>query len=119
MTSPTYHSETSVKLWGGRVEDYLPIHNWFDATKEHVADFRHRVFRHHSAGIFECERVFGEYIVNSDNKRVPVRYIGEQHVKEDCGGTIPSISDWVREIRPKRWMAHGYLVEESDFEPTK
>lgn len=30
--------------------------------------------------------VFGTLITNSDGKKVPVRYIGEQHVKEDCGG---------------------------------
>ena len=34
---------------------------------------------------------------------VPVRWIGEQHVKEDCG-FIPSMQDWFQHIKPQRWM---------------
>jgi hypothetical protein len=113
MTHPIFHAETSVKLWGGKVEDYLPIHDWFDATKETFADFRHRALRHHSQGIFEAERVFGASIVNSDGKTVPVRYIGEQHVREDCGGRVPTVSDWFRNIRAEVWMSKGYPLVES------
>jgi hypothetical protein len=47
------------RVFGGQPEDYLAIHNWFDATKENFCDFRHRALRHHAEGIFECERVFG------------------------------------------------------------
>ena len=65
---PADHARTSVRLWGGKVEDYLQVHNWFDATKEHFADFRHRALRHHSEGIFECERLFGVSFVNSDGR---------------------------------------------------
>ncbi len=55
--------------------DYQPIHDWFDATKEQFADARHRALRHHSQGIFECERIFGRTIVNADGKVVPVNVI--------------------------------------------
>jgi hypothetical protein len=41
---------------------------------------------HHAEGIFQAERHFGTTITNSNGKAVPVRYIGEQHVLEDCGG---------------------------------
>ena len=34
---------------------------------------------------------------------VPVRYIAEQHIKEDLG-RIPTAQDWLGEIRPQRWM---------------
>ncbi len=105
---PADHAKTSVRLWGGKIEDYLPIHNYFDATKEHFADFRHRALRHHSEGIFECERLFGVSFVNSSGKTVHVRYVGEQHVREDCGGKIPAISDWLRCIKPEKWMSKGY-----------
>lgn len=111
MTHPHHHAQVSVKIFGGKVEDYVEIHDWFDATKETFADFRHRALRHHSQGIFEAERVFGRTIVNSDGKEVPVRYIGEQHVKEDCGGRIPTVADWFRNIRPEVWMSRGYKVE--------
>ena len=99
---PCHHALTSIKLWGGVEEDYTPIHNWLDATKETFADFRHRALRHHSQGIFEAERVFGLQITNSAGKKVPVRYICEQHIKEDCGGRIPTVADWFRNIRIKQ-----------------
>ena len=73
MAHPYHHSLSSVKKWGGKVEDYLPIHNWFDASKSHLADFRHRALRHHAEGIFWAEEVFGVTITNSDGKVVPVR----------------------------------------------
>ena len=111
MTAPYYHATASATRFGGKPEDYLPIHNWFDATKECWADFRHRALRHHSQGIFEAERVFGVAITNSDGKMVPVRYIGEQHVKEDCGGRIPTVADWLRNIIPEPWMNKGYKEE--------
>ncbi len=103
MANPYHHALSSVKKWGGEVEDYLPIHDWFDASKEMHGDFRHRVLRHHAQGIFECERVFGHTITLSTGKIIPVRWIGEQHVTEDCG-FIPSLSDWAKQIKPTKWM---------------
>lgn len=113
MTSPIFHAESSVRKWGGQASDYIALHEWFDAPKESFADYRHRALRHHSQGIFECERQFGRVIINSDGRTVPVRYIGELHVKEDCGGRIPTVADWFRNIRPEVWMSRGYkLIEE-------
>ena len=109
MTHPHYHAVSSAKLFGGSAEDYLPIHNWFDATKESFPDFRHRALRHHAEGIFECERVFGVTITNSDAKQVPVRYVAEQHVMEDCG-RIPSVADWLSRIQPEAWMSRATKV---------
>ena len=42
------------------------------------------------------EQRFGSEFKNSDGKTVYTRYVGEQHVKEDCDGIIPSASDWIR-----------------------
>ena len=113
---PSHHAMTSVKKWGGKVEDYEPIHDWFDATKECFADFRHRALRHHSQGLFEAERHFGHTITNSDGRIVPVRYIGEQHIMEDCGGKIPSVQDWLQHMVPQLWMSRGYKVKEGELE---
>lgn len=107
---PSHHAITSAKVFGGVSSDYEPIHNWFDATKEQFADCRHRALRHHSQGIFEAERVFGQEITNSDGRKVPVRYIGEQHVKEDCGGRIPTAADWLRTMVIEPWMNRGYKI---------
>ena len=34
MAHPYHHALSSVRKWGGTVEDYLPIHSWFDASKQ-------------------------------------------------------------------------------------
>jgi hypothetical protein len=80
-----------------------------DRSKEIVADFRHRALRHHAEGIFLAEQLFGVTITNSYGRIVPVRLIGEQHVREDLG-RIPSFADWVRHIRSEPWMGRaGHL----------
>lgn len=112
---PLHHAESSVRKYGGQVSDYLPIHEWFDASKAYMADFRHRAMRHHSAGIFEAEKEFGSFITNSDGRDVPVRFIGEQHVREDLG-RIPTVSDWYGSIAPESWMI-GQRREEAEREP--
>lgn len=114
MTHTVFHAESSARRFGGKPEDYQKIHDWFDETKESFCDFRHRAMRHHAEGIFECERVFGQAIVNSDGKKVPVRYIGEQHVAEDCGGRIPTLKDWLAKIPAEPWMSRGYLFPKTE-----
>lgn len=111
MAHPLHHAESSARKFGGKPADYQAIHDWFDASKAHMAHFAHRALRHHSAGIFEAEQVFGTFIVNSDGRKVPVRFIGEQHVREDCGGIIPSVSDWLRGLQTKRWMSVGQIAD--------
>jgi hypothetical protein len=100
---PFHHAKSSVRKHGGAIEDYLPLHDWFDASKEFYANFRHRAVRHHAQGIFEAERVFGPTIRNSDGDEIPVRVLGEQHVREDCG-RVPSIQDWLKNIKGEHWM---------------
>ena len=80
-----HHALSSVRIWGGSAEDYLPLHQWFDESKAITADFRHRALRHHAEGIFMLERFFGPTITLSTGRVVPVRLIGEQHVREDLG----------------------------------
>lgn len=111
MAHPFHHALSSVKKWGGTSDDYLKIHAWFDESKQITADFRHRALRHHAEGIFMCERFFGATITLSTGRVIPVRWVGEQHVKEDLG-FIPSFADWVKEIRPCRWMGATQKLEE-------
>lgn len=103
MAHPYHHAISSARKWGGAPEDYQKIHDWFDESKAHMADFRHRALRHHTEGIFMAERIFGVTIVNSAGRVVPVRYIGEQHVKEDLG-RIPTVADWLSNIKTEGWM---------------
>ncbi len=115
MSHCYYHALSSVKRWGGKPEDYLPLHSWFDESKKIIADPRHRALRHHAEGIFMLETIFGVTIRNSDGREVPVRLIGEQHVTEDLG-RIPSFADWVRQIQPAPWMLRGNPAESPGLE---
>lgn len=104
MAHSWLHAKSSARKFGGKSEDYIAIHDWFDGSKELVATWQHRALRHHTQGIFEAERVFGHVIVNSDGKEVPVRVIGEQHVAEDFNGFIPTLEDWLKNIEYQPWM---------------
>lgn len=106
MAHPMFHAARSVERFGGVEADYQAIHDWFDASKAHMPDLRHRALRHHSEGIFLCEAVFGIAIVNADGKRVAVRQIAEQHVLDDLGW-IPSVKDWLQHVEIQPWMARS------------
>jgi hypothetical protein len=54
MAHPYHHALSSVKKWGGAVDDYLAIHSWFDASKQITADFRHRALRQFVLGSNRC-----------------------------------------------------------------
>ena len=103
MSHPYHHALSSVNKWGGLTEDYQPIHDWFDHSKEHLADARHRALRHHTEGIFMAEKIFGITITTSTGRKIPVRWVGEQHVMEDLGW-IPSATDWLKTIELQPWM---------------
>lgn len=103
MSHPQIHAKNSVKYFGGKEEDYIAIHNWFDSSKAHLGDMRHRAMKHHTAGIYEAELLFGETFKNSDNRTVYTRYVGEQHVLEDMG-FLPTLEDWLGNIEIQNWM---------------
>lgn len=103
MAHPYHHALSSVQKWGGIPEDYIAIHEFFDASKEFFGDFRHRMLRHHAQGIFECERQFGVVTTISTGRKIPTRWIGEQHVMEDMG-RIPSLTEWLACVNPQPWM---------------
>ena len=89
--SSTQTAHSNARKVGGRAEDDLPIRNWIDESKAFLVDFRHWALRHHAEGIFLAEKLLGA-IVNSNGNPVPVRYAGEQHVREDLG-RIPTAQD--------------------------
>ena len=117
MAHPFEHAKSSAKKFGGTPEDYLHLHQWLDETKGWVGDSLHRMFRHHSEGIFEMEKIFGVSFVNSDNRKVYTRYIGEQHVKEDCNNYVPSAKEWVNALTLKEkplWLFRTLKIESSE-----
>jgi hypothetical protein len=103
MAHAYHHAVSSSRKFGGAPDEYLRLHEWLDASKSHMADFRHRALRHHSEGIFMLEALFGSTITLSTGRILPVRFIGEQHVIEDLG-RIPTVADWLAKIHPEPWM---------------
>lgn len=107
MAHPYHHALSSAKRFGGQLDDYLVIHTWFDATKAHIADARHRCLRHHSLGIFLAEWKFGLTLKNSSGNHVPVRTVAEQHIQEDFS-FIPSVQQCFKHLPLERWMLENY-----------
>jgi hypothetical protein len=104
MSKPLIHARSSAKRFGGQPEDYIAIHEKIDSTKMAHAEVTHRCVYHSAFGIYVIEELFGRTLINSDGKEVSVRDIAEQHVIEDLG-FIPSLSDWLKEMPSKPWMA--------------
>ena len=117
MAHPIEHSKSSAHKFGGKPEDYDHIHQWLDETKGWFGDSLHRMFRHHSEGIFELENKFGKSFINSDGKTVYTRYVGEQHVQEDCYGYVPCAKEWIIGMNtdPKpQWMSRTLKLNFTD-----
>lgn len=106
MSNSWYHAQSAAKHWGGAAEDYLPIEEFIDGSKESFGDVRHRALYHHTQGVWLCQRVFG---VTLDIQRthgtlcVPVREVAERHIVEDLG-YIPSPGDWLNAMDIQGWM---------------
>ncbi|SFD88149.1 hypothetical protein SAMN05518672_103668 [Chitinophaga sp. CF118] len=96
------HSQISVKRRGGVIDDYLPVHDFMDCTKELCSDNRHRIL-HTLWGIRRVVvPVFGQTILNSDHKLVNVKDLCEQdHILPDYRNRfIPTLADFARAIEP-------------------
>lgn len=111
MAKPEIHAENSARRFGGKMEDYLPIHQLMDSSKSAFPDNRHRALTHNSWFIGPdgiLERVFGTSITNSDGRSVSVRIIGEQHILEDFNGRfIPTVQDYLENTEMQLWMNNG------------
>lgn len=109
MATPRIHAESSVRRWGGTVEDYIDIHAKMDCSKKYFPDNRHRILTHNMFFIFEVIiPLYGEYITNSDGKQVDVKNICELHILEDYHMKyIPTPQDWLENLQLKPWMQNG------------
>jgi hypothetical protein len=63
-----------------------------------------------------AETLFGSTITLSTGRVIPVRWIGEQHVREDLG-FVPSFADWVKAIRPEPWMGRALKLDGWEPQP--
>ena len=56
--------------------------------------------------------------VNSDGKTVYTRYVGEQHIKEDCYNYIPTAKDWIDALQAEKkpmWMIRTLDLKVDDL----
>jgi len=109
MANPIIHAESSVKQWGGKIEDYLPLHEKMDCSKSWISDNRHRVLTHTMFWIKEVMiPIFGSYITIENDKKVSVKDICERHILEDFKMKfIPTPQDFIQEMDFKPWMQNG------------
>lgn len=116
-----YHAVSSARQFGGATEDYQEIHDFMDSSKAAFCDARHRAVLHNSFGVFLTEKVFGTTLTISTGKEIPVRLIAEQHIREDCGGVVPSLQDWLGRLPMESWMINGAkkLIEEPETDITE
>lgn len=112
---PFVHARMSTKKFGGQDSDYLPIHDFIDSTKAHVADVRHRALLHSSWGIFIVEQIFGTTLINSDGREFSVRDIAEQHVLDDLG-FIPTVQHWLGNMSFQKWMGGHVRSEKRKYQ---
>lgn len=118
MSKPYIHALSSVRKFGGKVEDYLDIHNLLDSSKANIGDNRHRALTHNTWFLSVIlEKIFGVTITNSDGDVVSVRDIGEQHVAEDFKNRfIPTAQDYLEHIELQDWMMNGTSGAPSSFQ---
>ncbi len=100
---PWIHAKNSVKDFGGKHTDYMPIHDFIDSSKAAMPDVRHRAILHSAFGIYIVEKVFGTTLNNSDGCIVQVRDVAENHVIEDLG-KIPTMQDYLDNMTLVKWM---------------
>lgn len=98
------HSEISVRKRGGKIEDYYPIHDFMDCTKELCSDNRHRIL-HTMWGIKQVIiPIFGHTLINADGKAVNVKDLCEQdHILPDYRNKfIPALADFAEAIEGRQ-----------------
>jgi hypothetical protein len=100
---PFRHARRSSHLFGGAPEDYQDIHDFIDQSKVCHGDVRHRALFHHTLGCFLVEQVFGITRRNSSGRDYSPRDVAEQHILDDLG-TIPSPSDYLKNMTTQKWM---------------
>lgn len=94
------HCRISQQRWGGKVEDYLPLHDLIDSTKSLCSDGRHRIL-HTLWGVNNViVPIVGHTLINSDGKAINVKDLCERdHLLVDYNKRfIPTLGDFVDAI---------------------
>jgi len=119
MANPLIHSKSSVKRWGGKVEDYFPLHELLDSPKTTMNNNTSRMLTHNIWFCYQIvPKIFGYNITNSDGKSVDTVDIAMLHIAEDFRMKfIPTVQDYLKHLEVQPWMNNG--VKEIDNEESK
>ena len=114
MANPLIHSKSSVKRWGGKVEDYLPLHEVIDSPKATMNNNSARALTHNTWFAYTImHKIFGYNITNSDGKSVDVVDIAMLHIAEDFRMKfVPTAQDYLQHLQVQAWFNNG--VKELD-----
>lgn len=109
MANPKIHSQSSVKRWGGKIEDYLAIHELLDSPKATMNNNTSRMLTHNVWFCYQIiPKIFGYDIVNSAGKRVDTVDIAMLHISEDFRHKfIPTAQDYLKHMVIQPWMNNG------------
>jgi hypothetical protein len=109
MANPEIHSKSSVKRWGGKIKDYLPIHELIDSPKATMNNNTARTLTHNTWFAYEIiPKIFGYNITNSDGKSVDTVDIAMLHISEDFRMKfVPTPQDYLKHLQLQPWMNNG------------
>ena len=109
MANPLIHSKSSVKRWGGKVEDYLAIHELIDSPKATMNNNTSRALTHNTWFAYTIiPKIFGYNITNSDGKSVDTIDIAMLHISEDFRHKgIPTAQDYLENMVVQPWFSNG------------
>ena len=115
MANPLIHSKSSVKRWGGKIEDYLAIHELIDSPKATMNNNSSRLLTHNTWFAYTIvPKIFGYNITNSDGKSVDVVDIAMLHILEDFRMKfVPTPQDYLKHLEVQEWMCNGVKLVEN------
>lgn len=113
------HAKSSVKRWGGKVEDYIQLHEILDSPKATMNNNTSRMLTHNTWFVYHIiPKIFGYNITNSDGKSVDTVDIAMLHVAEDFRMKfVPTVQDYLKHMEVQPWMCNG--VKELDNQEGK
>lgn len=109
MANPLIHSKSSVKRWGGVVEDYIAIHELIDSPKATMNNNASRALTHNTWFAYTIiPKVFGYNITNSNGKSVDTIDIAMLHILEDFRMKfVPTAQDFLKHLKLPDWIHNG------------
>ena len=112
MANPMIHSRSSVKRWGGRIKDYLEIHQLIDSPKATMNNNSSRCLTHNTWFAYTIiPLIFGYNITNSDGKSVDTVDIAMLHIAEDFRMKfVPTPQDYLKHMEVQPWFNNGVKV---------